>query len=50
MMLNVHPAYHSTLRYIQLLAVVKCNVLKQYGFNAVFEPAATLGTVVSVAY
>ena len=52
MLLNVHPAHRSTLRYIQLLAVIKSKALKKYGINAVLTPAVndlkTLGTTVSI--
>lgn len=36
MLLNIHPAYRSTLHSIQLLAVV---YLKEYGVDAVMKPA-----------
>ena len=52
MLLNIHPAHRSTLRTIQLLAVVKTSQLKQYGVDAVLEASIrnlqTLGTTVSV--
>ena len=51
MLLNVNPAHRSTLRYIQLLAVVKAKTLRDYGINAILTPAVddlkTLGTTVS---
>ena len=51
MLLNIHPAHRSTLRSIQLLAVVKSTHLKKYGIDAVLEPSIrdlhTLGTSVS---
>ena len=51
MLLNIHPAHRSTLRSIQLLAVVRSNVVKKYGNDAVLTPAVkdlkTLGTTVS---
>ncbi len=51
MLLNIHPAHRSTLRSIQLLAVVRSNVVKKYGIDAVLTPAVkdlkTLGTTVS---
>lgn len=52
MLLNIHPAHCSTLRSIQLLAVVRSSVVKKYGIDAVLTPAVkdlkTLGTTVSV--
>ena len=52
MLLNIHPAHRSTLKTIQLLAVVKATHLKQYGIDAVLEPSIqdlqTLGTTVSL--
>ena len=39
MLLNIHPAYRSTLHSIQLLAVVKSSLLKEYGIDAVMKPA-----------
>ena len=51
MLLNIHPAHRSTLRSIQLLAVVRSSVVKKYGIDAVLTPAVkdlkTLGTTVS---
>ena len=51
MLLNIHPAHRSTLKSIQLLAVVKATHLKKYGIDAVLEPSIrdlkTLGTAVS---
>lgn len=47
----MHPAHRSTLRYIQLLAIINSKLLKDYGFNAVLSPAIddlkSLGTAVS---
>lgn len=52
MLLNIHPAHRSTLRSIQLLAVVKSKAVKKYGIDAVLTPAVndlkTLATAVSV--
>lgn len=39
MLLNIHPAYRSSLHSIQLLAVVKSSHLKVYGIDAVLKPA-----------
>ena len=39
MLLNIHPAYRSSLHSIQLLAVVNSNCLKTYGMDAVLKPA-----------
>lgn len=39
MLLNVHPAYHSSLHSIQLLAIVKSTHLKIHGMDAVLKPA-----------
>ena len=39
MLLNIHPAYRSSLHSIQLLAVVKSSVLKVYGIDAIMKPA-----------
>ena len=38
-LLNIQPAYRSTLHSIQLLAVVNSNYLKLYGVDAVMKPA-----------
>ena len=38
-LLNVHPAYRSSLRFIQLLAVAKSKDVKEYGIDAILEPA-----------
>ena len=38
MLLNVHPAYRSSLHSIQLLAVVKRSCIKQYGIDAALQP------------
>lgn len=52
MLLNIHPAHRSTLRSIQLLAVVKTKHVKLYGIDAILAPAIkdlkTLGTTVSI--
>ena len=37
--MNIHPAYRSTIRSIQLLAVAKSADMKRYGFDAVIKPA-----------
>ena len=39
MLLNIHPAYRSTLHAIQLLAVAKSADMKRYGFDAILKPA-----------
>jgi hypothetical protein len=39
MLLNIHPAYRSSLHSIQLLAVVKSSNVKAYGIDAVLKPA-----------
>ena len=39
MLLNVHPAYRSSLHFIQLLAVAKSSHLKKYGIDKVLKPA-----------
>lgn len=39
MLLNIHPAYRSTLHTIQLLAVAKSADMKRYGFDAIIKPA-----------
>ena len=53
-LLNIHPAHRSTLKSIQLLAVVRSNAVKKYGIDAVLKPAIkdlkTLGTTVSVLH
>ena len=38
-LVNIHPAYQSTLHSIQLLAVVKATLLKKYGMDAELKPA-----------
>lgn len=38
MLLNVHPAYRSTLHSIQLLAVAKSTDIRTYGIDAVLTP------------
>lgn len=38
-LLNIHPAYRSTLHTIQLLAVAKSTDIRLYGIDAVFMPA-----------
>ena len=38
MILNIHPAYRSTLHSIQLLAVVKSTILKKYKVDSVLKP------------
>ena len=54
MLLNIHPAHRSTLRSIQLLAVVKSKTVKKYGIDAALTPAVkdlkTLATTVSNTY
>ena len=37
-LVNIHPAYRSTLHSIQLLAVVRATLLKKYGMDAVLKP------------
>lgn len=39
MLLNLHPAYRSSLHSIQLLAVVKSTLLKRYSIDAILRPA-----------
>lgn len=39
MILNIHPAYRSSLHSIQLLAVAKSTLLKRYGIDAILRPA-----------
>lgn len=41
MLLNIHPAYRSTLHSIQLLSVVNSTFLKTYGIDAVMKPAVS---------
>ena len=38
-LLNIHPAYRSTTRAIQLLATVNSKILKTYGFDSILKPA-----------
>ena len=38
MLLNIHPAYRSTLHTIQLLAVAKSTDIRSYGIDAVLTP------------
>ena len=38
MLLNIHPAYHSSLHSMQLLLVAKVVDIKRYGFDAVIKP------------
>ncbi len=38
-LLNIHPAYRSTTRVIQLLATVNSKLVKTYGFDCIFKPA-----------
>ena len=35
---NIHPKYWSSLKTIQLIAVVRYPLLKEYGFEAVLKP------------
>lgn len=35
---NIHPKYRSTLNSIQLLALVKVELLETYGMNSILEP------------
>lgn len=35
---NIKPKYHSTLKSIYLLAVVKCSMVNEYGFEPVLRP------------
>ena len=39
MLLNIHPAYRSSLHSMQLLLVAKVVDIKRYGFDAVIKPA-----------
>lgn len=39
MLLNIHPAYRSSLHSIQLLSVVHATRLKKFGMDAVLKPA-----------
>ena len=38
LLLNIHPAYRSTLHSIQLLAVAKSSHIRTYGIDAVLKP------------
>lgn len=38
-LLNVHPHTDHILRFIQLLAVAKSKAVKEYGIDAILEPA-----------
>lgn len=38
MLLNIHPAHHSSLHSIQLLAVAKSTDIRVYGIDAVLTP------------
>ena len=35
---NIHPKHRSTLKAVQLIAVVTYPILKEYGFEAVLQP------------
>ena len=35
---NIHPKYRSSLKSVQLIAVVRYPLLKEYGFEAVLKP------------
>ena len=54
MLLNIRPAYRSTLRSIQLLAVANARDIRKYGIDSVLAPAVAdlkaLATDVSMLY
>ena len=54
MLLNIHPAYRSTLHSIQLLAVANSKDIRKYGIDSILAPAIadlkTLATDVSILY
>ena len=35
---NMHPKYRSRLSAIQLLCIVKTNIIKMYGMDAILKP------------